>query len=149
LFEEEVTWEDACDKGDNSGLVMYTDGLFWNARRGDFDERTADDWGIDHSGATEKAMCVPVRGPLLVLGCTFAGLGGWGRLHPHLFTPHPPSLLMLLHNLHPLTPSPPHLLTPSHPHTLTPSPPHPLTPSPPHPLLHLTSPLPFRIAQLW
>lgn len=56
LFEEEVTWEDACDKGDNSGLVMYTDGLFWNARRGDFDERTADDWGIDHSLATEKGM---------------------------------------------------------------------------------------------
>lgn len=56
LFEEEVTWEDACDKGDNSGLVMYTDGLFWNARRGDFDERTADDWGIDHSLATEKGI---------------------------------------------------------------------------------------------
>ncbi len=127
MFEEEVTWEDACDKGDNSGLVMYTDGLFWNARRGDFDERTADDWGIDHSGATERAMCVPVRGSLLALGCTFAGLGGWGRLrglsYPHLFTPHPftPS------RLHPFTPSPPHPLTPSPPHPLTPSPLHPFT----------------------
>ena len=52
LFEEAVehTW----DKGDNSGIVMYTDAMHWDNLRGDFDERHADDWGVDATQAIEK-----------------------------------------------------------------------------------------------
>ncbi len=52
MFEEAVehTW----DKGDNSGIVMYTDAMHWDNQRGDFDERHVDDWGIDATGATER-----------------------------------------------------------------------------------------------
>lgn len=44
LFEEkiELKWE----KG-GSGLVFYTDAQFWDAKEGDFDEKTADDWDVD------------------------------------------------------------------------------------------------------
>lgn len=44
LFEEEIElkWE----KG-GSGLVFYTDAQFWDAKEGDFDAKTADDWDID------------------------------------------------------------------------------------------------------
>lgn len=44
LFEDEVElqWE----KG-GSGLVFYTDAQFWDAKEGDFDEKTADDWDVD------------------------------------------------------------------------------------------------------
>ncbi|XP_019634690.1 PREDICTED: G patch domain-containing protein 3-like [Branchiostoma belcheri] len=46
LFEEEIElkWE----KG-GSGLVFYTDAQFWDQMRGDFDERTTDDWDVDMS----------------------------------------------------------------------------------------------------
>ena len=39
LFESnlEVTW----DKG-SSGLVFYTDAVYWDSQKGDFDEREAD-----------------------------------------------------------------------------------------------------------
>eukprot|EP01083_Nonionella_stella_P065073 170224_1 len=42
LFEEktELIW----DKGDASGLVYYTDAIYWDALKGGFDERLADDW---------------------------------------------------------------------------------------------------------
>jgi len=39
--EVEVTW----DKG-GSGLVFYTDAVYWDALRGDFHERTSDDFDI-------------------------------------------------------------------------------------------------------
>lgn len=44
LFEDkiELKWE----KG-GSGLVFYTDAQFWDAKEGDFDAKTADDWDID------------------------------------------------------------------------------------------------------
>jgi hypothetical protein len=48
LFDEEV--EQIWDKGDASGLVMYTDGVYWDKQRGDFDERTADDFDVDTTG---------------------------------------------------------------------------------------------------
>ncbi len=48
LFEDEIElqWE----KG-GSGLVFYTDAQFWdlNENKGDFDEKTADDWDLDMS----------------------------------------------------------------------------------------------------
>ncbi|XP_035693575.1 G patch domain-containing protein 3-like [Branchiostoma floridae] len=46
LFEEEIElkWE----KG-GSGLVFYTDAQYWDQLRGDFDERTTDDWDVDMS----------------------------------------------------------------------------------------------------
>ena len=47
LYEEEIelVWE----KG-GPGLVWYTDAVYWGQQRGDFDERTADDWDVDMSG---------------------------------------------------------------------------------------------------
>ncbi|GFS71919.1 g patch domain-containing protein 3 [Nephila pilipes] len=44
LFEEkiELKWE----KG-GSGLVFYTDAQYWDAKEGDFDAKTSDDWDID------------------------------------------------------------------------------------------------------
>jgi len=33
-----------------SGLVFYTDAQFWNDQKGDFDERTADDWDVNMEG---------------------------------------------------------------------------------------------------
>ncbi|XP_076369388.1 G patch domain-containing protein 3-like [Tachypleus tridentatus] len=50
LFEEEIElkWE----KG-GSGLVFYTDAQYWDAREGDFDEKTADDWDVDMAGYYE------------------------------------------------------------------------------------------------
>ena len=40
------------DKGDASGLVHYTDDMYWesNAVKGDFDERNTDDWDVDYDG---------------------------------------------------------------------------------------------------
>ncbi|XP_033113500.1 G patch domain-containing protein 3-like [Anneissia japonica] len=51
LYEEEmeVVWE----KG-GSGLVFYTDAAYWDAQKGDFDERTSDDWDVDTSIYYEK-----------------------------------------------------------------------------------------------
>ncbi|KAJ8044005.1 G patch domain-containing protein 3 [Holothuria leucospilota] len=46
LFEEEM--EIVWDKG-SSGLVFYTDAAYWDAEKGDFDERTSDDWDVDMS----------------------------------------------------------------------------------------------------
>lgn len=45
LFEDkiELIW----DKGDASGLVYYTDAAYWDAKQGDFDERTVDDWDVE------------------------------------------------------------------------------------------------------
>ncbi|XP_054707638.1 G patch domain-containing protein 3-like [Uloborus diversus] len=53
LFEEkiELKWE----KG-GSGLVFYTDAQFWDAKAGDFDEKTADDWDVDTSIYTEPPV---------------------------------------------------------------------------------------------
>lgn len=50
LYENkiELKWE----KG-GSGLVFYTDAAYWDSLNGDFDEQTADDWGID-MGLYEK-----------------------------------------------------------------------------------------------
>ncbi|XP_013774775.1 G patch domain-containing protein 3-like [Limulus polyphemus] len=50
LFEEEIElkWE----KG-GSGLVFYTDAQYWDAKEGDFDEKTADDWDVDMAGYYE------------------------------------------------------------------------------------------------
>ena len=49
LYEEdlEVVWE----KG-GSGLVFYTDAVYWDKVAGDFDEKTADDWDVDTFGVT-------------------------------------------------------------------------------------------------
>ncbi|GAB6030075.1 G patch domain containing 3 [Chamberlinius hualienensis] len=46
LYEEEIElkWE----KG-GSGLVFYTDAQHWDSLKGDFDERTTDDWDVDTS----------------------------------------------------------------------------------------------------
>jgi len=43
LYEEEVelTWE----KG-GSGLVIHTDAAYWDQEKGDYHERTTDDWDI-------------------------------------------------------------------------------------------------------
>ena len=54
LFDEEV--EQIWDKGDASGLVMYTDAVHWDKQRGDFDERHADDWDVDATGDTIAHM---------------------------------------------------------------------------------------------
>ncbi|KAF1742413.1 hypothetical protein MXB_1621, partial [Myxobolus squamalis] len=50
--EKEVVWE----KG-SSGLVYYTDALYWNEKEGKnvFDEDTVDDWDIDMSIYTDPA----------------------------------------------------------------------------------------------
>lgn len=54
LFDEEV--EQIWDKGDASGLVMYTDGVYWEKQRGDFDEQQVDDWDVDDTGDTIRDM---------------------------------------------------------------------------------------------
>ncbi|PIK50918.1 putative G patch domain-containing protein 3 [Apostichopus japonicus] len=51
LFEEEM--EIVWDKG-SSGLVFYTDAAYWDAMKGDFDERTSDEWDVDMSIFYEK-----------------------------------------------------------------------------------------------
>ncbi|XP_043236187.1 G patch domain-containing protein 3-like isoform X1 [Amphibalanus amphitrite] len=52
LYEEEIelVWE----KG-GPGLVWYTDAVYWDQQRGDFDERTSDDWDVDMSGYEQGA----------------------------------------------------------------------------------------------
>jgi len=47
LYEEEIelVWE----KG-GPGIVWYTDAQYWDAQRGGFDERTADDLDVDMEG---------------------------------------------------------------------------------------------------
>lgn len=52
VFDEEV--EAIWDKGDASGLVMYTDAVYWEKQRGDFDERQVDDWDVDTTGEAIK-----------------------------------------------------------------------------------------------
>ena len=54
VFDEEV--EAIWDKGDASGLVMYTDAVYWEKQRGDFDERQVDDWDVDATGEALKDM---------------------------------------------------------------------------------------------
>jgi hypothetical protein len=44
LYEQGV--ENPWDKGDASGLVMYTDANYWDDQKGEFDERTVDDLDI-------------------------------------------------------------------------------------------------------
>ena len=45
------------DKGDASGLVHYTDDMYWesNAVKGDFDERNTDDWDVEYEEDTSGA----------------------------------------------------------------------------------------------
>ncbi|KAF8781389.1 G patch domain-containing protein 3 [Argiope bruennichi] len=53
LFEEkiELKWE----KG-GSGLVFYTDAQYWDAKEGDFDAKTSDDWDLDTRVYEEPSM---------------------------------------------------------------------------------------------
>lgn len=53
LYEEEIElkWE----KG-GSGLVFYTDAQYWDEQKGDFDEKTADDWDVDMSVYYNKGI---------------------------------------------------------------------------------------------
>jgi len=45
LMEWEI--ENPWDKQEASGLVMWTDQTYWDAQKGDFDERTADDFDVE------------------------------------------------------------------------------------------------------
>eukprot|EP00494_Astrolonche_serrata_P003958 UN03968 len=47
LFEEKVN--NPWDKGDATGLVMYTDAMYWDNKLNDVDERMVDDWDLDFS----------------------------------------------------------------------------------------------------
>lgn len=50
LFEEEI--EKPWEKG-GSGLVFYTDEVYWDDVRGEFEDRTADGWDVDAEEAKE------------------------------------------------------------------------------------------------
>uniref|UniRef100_A0A7S3ZGR5 Uncharacterized protein n=1 Tax=Lotharella globosa TaxID=91324 RepID=A0A7S3ZGR5_9EUKA len=47
LFESKV--DNPWDKHGAEGLVFYTDAVVWDAKKGDFDERTTDAWDVDAS----------------------------------------------------------------------------------------------------
>lgn len=51
--------EDPWDKHDASGLVLYTDAVYWEKQRGDFDERHVDDLGVDETRQFDVDMCAP------------------------------------------------------------------------------------------
>jgi hypothetical protein len=41
------------EKG-GSGLVFYTDAIYWDKQKGDFDERTFDDWDVEYKKPKES-----------------------------------------------------------------------------------------------
>eukprot|EP00466_Bigelowiella_natans_P021203 jgi/Bigna1/91284/estExt_fgenesh1_pg.C_950038 len=47
LFESKV--DNPWDKHGAEGLVLYTDAVRWDAKKGDFDERTTDGWDVEGS----------------------------------------------------------------------------------------------------
>lgn len=75
LFEDEVgnPW----DKGDGSGLVMWTDAVFWDRAKGPFEERTADAMDVDPDTQAELIS----SGPSDLLDALREGIGGriWGH----------------------------------------------------------------------
>lgn len=50
LYEEEI--EKPWEKG-GSGLVFYTDAVYWDAARGEFEDLTADGWDVDTRASRE------------------------------------------------------------------------------------------------
>ena len=57
LFEERV--DNPWDKHGAEGLVFYTDAAHWDKEKGDFDQRTADDWNVDFAqrDLEERQLC--------------------------------------------------------------------------------------------
>jgi len=70
LYEDEVT--NPWDKGDASGLVMWTDAIFWDRMKGSFEARTSDALDVDPEMQDELRHA----GPRDLLEALREGFGG-------------------------------------------------------------------------
>ena len=64
LFDDWRDCPNPWDKQDNSGIVLWTDGVYWDQLKGGFDERYADDWDVDPEQAQEVDVYVTQPVPM-------------------------------------------------------------------------------------